>query len=117
MQVLTENLYFKSLDNNAGAIQQLLDTAADEEVKEVFLAYSFLSATGEEMSAEQLDDAIELWLRENFDCDTNFDVAGAADKAVELGLARLQEGQYRAVDGEEALAGLNALLEKLVFPA
>lgn len=42
LKTLTENLYFKSLNNNSGAIQQLLDTVADEEIKEVFLAYSFL---------------------------------------------------------------------------
>jgi Protein of unknown function (DUF3754) len=116
LKVLTENLYFKSLDNNSGAIQQLLDTAADEEVKEVFLVYSFLAAENRPVTAAQVDHNIEQWLQRQFACTTNFDVADAADKAVALGLAQLSGGQYTAVTIDQGLASVNAGLQQLVFP-
>ncbi|MFT5335105.1 MAG: hypothetical protein ACI9GB_003020 [Halioglobus sp.] len=115
LKVLTENLYFKSLDNNSGAIQQLLDTASDEEVKEVFLVYSFLS-TDTSISIAELDTRIEQWLSETFDCDVNFDVEGAARKAVSLGLASRQDMNYTAVMAQAALENLNANLHGLVYP-
>ncbi len=115
LKVLTENLYFKSLDNNSGAIQQLLDTAADEEVKEVFLVYSFLS-TDASISIADLDTRIEQWLAETFACDVNFDVEGAAQKAVKLGMAKKQNSNYIAVSAAEALENLNANLHILVYP-
>ncbi|MEH6589011.1 MAG: TMEM143 family protein [Halioglobus sp.] len=116
LKVLTENLYFKSLDNNSGAIQQLLDTAADEEVKEVFLVYSFLAAENQPVTAAQVDHKIEQWLQQQFACTTNFDVADAADKAVALGIAQFSGGQYTSVSFDEALARVNAGLQQLVFP-
>jgi len=115
LKVLTENLYFKSLDNNSGAIQQLLDTAADEEVKEAFLVYSFLS-TDCAISIDELDARIEKWLADTFACDVNFDVEGAARKVVELGLARKNEMNYTALRPESALENLNARLHTLVYP-
>lgn len=115
LKVLTENLYFKSLDNNSGAIQQLLDTAADEEVKEVFLVYSFLSSDLSTSIAE-LDVRIEQWLAETFGCDVNFDIEGAADKAVNLGLATKQGENYQALSAGLALDKLNANLNNLVHP-
>jgi hypothetical protein len=114
LQVLTENLYFKSLDNNSGAIQQLLDTAADEEVKEVFLVYCFLMSSPVPLTALQLDQQIEQWLTEMFSCHTNFDVGDAASKAVTLGLATEIEGGYQAL--LEAEDSLNKALKALVFP-
>ena len=114
LQVLTENLYFKSLDNNSGAIQQLLDTAADEEVKEVFLVYCFLMSSPVPLTALELDQQIEQWLTEMFSCHTNFDVGGAASKAVTLGLATDIEGGYQAL--LEAENSLNKALKTLVFP-
>lgn len=115
LKVLTENLYFKSLDNNSGAIQQLLDTAADEEVKEVFLVYSFLKVE-ETLTAEQLDEEIEAWLMQSFGYATNFDITDAAAKAVQVGVAQKYDLGYRAVEGTTALAALNGALHELVFP-
>lgn len=41
MKALADNLYFKSLDNNAGVFQHLIDAAEEEECKEAILAYYF----------------------------------------------------------------------------
>ena len=115
LKVLTENLYFKSLDNNSGAIQQLLDTAADEEVKEVFLVYSFLSVDSA-ISIAELDARIEQWLADTFQCNVNFDIEGALSKAIDLGMASKQNDHYQALSAETALENLNANLNNLVHP-
>jgi hypothetical protein len=41
MKALSDNLYFKNLDNNAGVFYHLIDTAEEEEFKEAVLAYFF----------------------------------------------------------------------------
>ena len=42
MKSLSDNLYFRNLDNDAGVFNHLLDAAEEEEVKEAVLAYHFL---------------------------------------------------------------------------
>ncbi len=46
MQSLTQNLYFKNLDNNAGVFHRLANDAEEEECKEAILAYYFLLFRG-----------------------------------------------------------------------
>ena len=46
MKSLSENLYFRNLDNDAGVFHHLLDAAEEEEVKEAVLAYHFLRTAG-----------------------------------------------------------------------
>jgi hypothetical protein len=41
-QALTENLYFKLLDNNGGVLHRVIDDAEESECKESLLAYYFL---------------------------------------------------------------------------
>ena len=42
MKSLSESLYFRNLDNDAGVFHHLLDAAEEAEVKEAVLAYHFL---------------------------------------------------------------------------
>lgn len=86
LQALTENLYFKNLDNNAGVFHRLLDDAEEEEVKEAMLAYWFLLTNDLPLSTEQIDRGVEGWLRERTCVEVDFDVADAAAKLVRLGL-------------------------------
>src|SRR6185437_9476938 len=55
MKSLSENLYFRNLDNDAGVFHHLLDAAEEEEVKEAVLAYHFLHTAGEPLTATELD--------------------------------------------------------------
>tara|TARA_B110001469_G_C9327329_1_gene174897 strand:- start:313 stop:468 length:156 start_codon:yes stop_codon:yes gene_type:complete len=50
MKTLTDNLYFKNLDNNTGVFHRLID-AAEEEGKEVILAYYFLLKANKALTA------------------------------------------------------------------
>jgi hypothetical protein len=61
MKALSENLYFKNFDNNAGVFHHLIDAAEEEEFKEAVLAYSFLLTEDRDLTIAELDGAIENW--------------------------------------------------------
>ena len=88
MQTLTENLYFKNLDKNAGVFHRLIDDAEEEECKEAMLAYYFLLSREGLNQTSLLDDSIENWFRESWGCELDFEVEDALAKLVELGLVR-----------------------------
>jgi len=86
LQSLTENLYFKNLDNNAGVFYRLVDDAEEEECKEAILAYFFLLSSPEPCTRDALDQRIEAWFLNKWDCRLDFEIGDALDKLVKLGL-------------------------------
>lgn len=100
MQTLTENLYFKNLDNNAGVFHRLIDETDEEECKEAFLAYYFLLVKQVITDADTLDDAIESWFRASWDCDVDFEVEDALNKLRNLGLVFEMPSLLTAVEIE-----------------
>ncbi|TGD72831.1 DUF3754 domain-containing protein [Mangrovimicrobium sediminis] len=95
-QALTENLYFKLLDNNTGALLRILDDAEDAECKESVLACYFLLAHGAPMTAPALDAAIEDWFAEQLQCRLDFEIDDALGKLQRLGLASCEGEHWRA---------------------
>lgn len=93
-QALTENLYFKLLDNNAGVIHRIVDDAEESECKESLLAYYFLLLAGAPLAADELDAQIEAWLAERWHCRLDFEIADALDKLKGLGLATEHDGKW-----------------------
>ena len=98
-QALTENLYFKLLDNNAGVLYRILDDAEESECKESMLAYYFLLAEGEPMTAVELDQAIEAWFAERWQCRLDFEINDALQKLQLLNLARADGDRWQAAIG------------------
>jgi hypothetical protein len=86
LQSLTENLYFKNLDNNAGVFHRLVDDAEEEECKEAILAYFFLLTADQAPSRQTLDEQIEEWFRTRWDCELDFETEDALNKLERLGL-------------------------------
>jgi len=101
MKTLADNLYFKNLDNDAGVFHNLLDSAEEEEHKEVVLAYWFLLTEGPASPAD-LDRAIEAWFAEQWECELDFEVDDALGKLRRLGLADTDGDRWRAVELKEA---------------
>lgn len=93
-QALTENLYFKLLDNNAGVLLRLLDEAEDSECKESLLAYYFLLVESDAISPQQLDANIESWFAETWQCRLDFEINDALQKLNLLGLATQADGKW-----------------------
>jgi hypothetical protein len=94
-QALTENLYFRLLDNNAGVIYRILDEAEDSELKESLLAYYFLLAHGEPMTAAELDGVIEAWFERRWQCRIDFEIGDALRKLAALELASDSDGLWQ----------------------
>lgn len=86
MQSLTQSLYFKNLDNNAGVFHRLIDDAEEEECKEAILAYYFLLASDKPLSEAALDSQIESWFESRWQVCLDFEVSDALRKLESLGL-------------------------------
>lgn len=75
---VTDTLFFKNLDCNAGVFHRLIDEAEEEECKEIILVYYFL-LTHNNLTKKELDDQIEKWMEEKFSIVIDFDI----DKALQ----------------------------------
>ncbi len=106
MQTLTQNLYFKNLDNNAGVFHRLVDDAEEEECKEAILAYYFL-LINEPLSKADLDSKIERWLTEKWQCTVDYEIDDALNKLRALGLVTETDERFIAVSIESGIHTLN----------
>lgn len=94
-QALTQNLYFKLLDNNAGVFYRLINDAEESECKETLLAYYFLLINPTPLTAGELDQVIEQWFEQNWHCRLDFDINDALKKLKALSLATEHNGLWR----------------------
>jgi hypothetical protein len=103
---LSETVYFHTIANNAGVIDGLVGAAEEQDVKEALLAYHTLLANGP-MSKDALDKAVELFLRETFAMDVDFEIGDAMAKLERLNLVTVEGDRYAAVSPAEALSRLD----------
>ncbi len=116
MQALTQNLYFKNLDNNAGVFHRLANDAEEEESKEAILAYYFLLASEKGLSKTKLDQAIESWFDTHWNCAINFEIDDALHKLLTLGLVEQNEGRFTAVSVENGIRLLDQRWDNYFVP-
>jgi hypothetical protein len=113
LKMLSENLYFRNIDNNEGVLTRLIDEAEEEEHKEALLGYHFLRKS-DGLSEDDLDRAVESWLEERFGVRVDFEVDDALGKLERLGLAtRGDDGLVRVVAVERALELLDKRWDEL----
>ncbi len=101
LKALTDNLYFKNLDNNAGVFNHLIDSAEEEECKEAILGYYFLATRGAATEAA-VDDAIEEWFDKKHGVQIDFEVDDALGKLADLGLGREENGTWQVLPLDQA---------------
>jgi uncharacterized protein DUF3754 len=107
MKMLSENLYFRNIDNDDGVLTRLVDEAEEEECKEAGLAYAFL-LRHPGLDARALDQRIEAWIAERFRVSVDFEVEDALAKLERLGLGRRHDdGHFEVVPLDEALTKLD----------
>jgi hypothetical protein len=111
---LTDNVYYRNINNNAGIFDYLIGAAEDQECKEAFLAYHFLYTAAAPSTADELDGRIEAWLRKTFGVDIDFAVNGALGKLEGLGLLRRQQQRLFVSPLDGALAQLQAVWDRLL---
>ena len=56
---LTDNIYFRNVNNNAGIFDYIIGAAEEQECKEAFLAYYFLRTAATPPTQDELDARIE----------------------------------------------------------
>jgi hypothetical protein len=111
---LTDNIYFRNVNNNAGIFDYIIGSAEDQECKETFLAYYFLRTASLPLTQAELDRRIEQWLDEAFGVETDFAVADALAKLERFSLLKREGERLHALAPEEALAQLCDVWSKLL---
>lgn len=102
IKALSENLYYRNLDNDAGVFFHLLDAAEEAEVKEAVLAYHFLRSADQPLSLHEIDERIEFWFADEFDSEFDFQIDDGVRKLREFSLVEdAGGGKLAAVDIDE----------------
>ena len=104
---LSDNVYYRNVNNNAGIFDYMIGAAEDQECKESFLAYHFLLTAKHGSTQPELDRQIEHWLKESFGLAVDFEVQDALDKLDRLGLLVRKDGNLTVASIEEALGILD----------
>jgi hypothetical protein len=112
---LTDNIYYRNVNNNAGVFDYLIGAAEEQECKEAFLAYHFLRTASAPPTADELAGCVGEWLRATFGIDVAFNVGDAAARLEGLGLLARQGGRLSVLPLDAALAGLHRAWEDF-FP-
>jgi hypothetical protein len=87
----------------------LIDAAEEEEFKEAVLAYYFLLTAKDSLTKNQLDDHIENWLAERWDCHIDFEIGDAVNKLQRLNLIRINGEILHGLPLSEAKQQLDAI--------
>ena len=109
LHVFSSSLYFRSISNNKAALTSLVDAAEEQELKESLLTYFMLFVLrNHDLTMEQLDKAVEGWLKEQFDWHVDFEVDDAVRKLEEKGLLFISQGPiYKVCDLPSAMRRLD----------
>jgi hypothetical protein len=113
MKALSDNLYFKNLDNNAGVFHTLTDAAEEEDFKEALLAYTFLLINDQPLNAAELDKSIEAWFEKKYQCPLDFEISDALDKLTRMQLVTFDGECYQAVPLSQAKQSLDKRWDSL----
>jgi hypothetical protein len=93
---ISDNVYFRNLNNNAGVFDYIIGSAEEQECKEAFLAYYFLATVAAPLTQAELERHVEQWLAATFRVEVEFKVAEALMKLERLKLLR-RTGEALAV--------------------
>lgn len=114
MKALSENLYFRNLDNDAGVFHHLLDAAEEAEVKEAVLAFHFIRTADQPPTAAELDRLIEEWFVKRWNARFDFEVEDGLRKLRELALvAEDPQGRLTAVTLPDARRRMDQIWDAL----
>ena len=80
----------------------MIDDAEEEECKEAILAYYFLLIEGGAVDQEALDQNVESWFKDRWECEIDFEVDDALGKLLRLGLVQEAAEGIEVVSIEEA---------------
>jgi hypothetical protein len=106
---LTDNIYFRNLNNNVGIFDYLVGEAEDQQWKEALLSYYVLLTEAAPLAREGLDARIEAMLKQACGAAVDFEIDDALDKLTRLDLVVAHDGLLSAPPLAEALKRLDAV--------
>jgi hypothetical protein len=109
MKALSDNLYFKNLDNNTGVFHHLIDAAEEEEFKEAILAYYFLLVEHRDLTITELDETVERWFESEHNCRINFEIEDAFKKLERWWIVNLDKNIIRRKNLNDAMQQLDTI--------
>jgi uncharacterized protein DUF3754 len=112
---LTDNIYYRNINNNSGVFDYLIGAAEEQECKEAFLAYHFLRTASAPPTAQELAHSVDDWLRSTFGVNVAFNVAEAAARLERLGLLTSRGGRLFVSPLDAALVELGRVWDDF-FP-
>jgi hypothetical protein len=104
---LTENIYFRNVNNNTGIFDYLIATAEDQETKEAALAYHFIRKAEVAPTATDVASRVETWLAKTFAVNVDFKIASAIETLNRFGLVRREGERLFVPPLEPAIAQLH----------
>lgn len=114
---MTKNLYYQSLDSNAGVVMRLLDEAEEQDSCECILGYYCLLkyAPHGGWSEKQTDDFVEIFFKRHFGLDLDFDFQDCLSKLKRFGVVVENGGLLTALKPAEALKELQTHWQQGLF--
>lgn len=103
---LTDNVYFRNLNNNAGIFDYIVGAAEEQEGKESFLTYCFLRRAPVPPTADEIEEQIEAWLCKTFGADIVFKVDSGLARLDRLGVLRREGERLSVVPLDQAIIQL-----------
>ena len=104
---ISDNVYFRNINNNAGALDYIIGSAEEQECKEAFLAYYFLATAENPLTQAELEGHVEDWLKDTFRFEVEFEVAEALAKLERLKLLRRDGDKLAVLPLDDALKVLD----------
>ncbi|MBT8112680.1 MAG: DUF3754 domain-containing protein, partial [Gammaproteobacteria bacterium] len=84
LKKVTDVLFFKSLDVCQGVLNAVVDSAEEEQSKEMLLVYYLLMQEGKALDIKVLNNKVNNWTKDQFSIDTNVNVASALEQLMNI---------------------------------
>jgi hypothetical protein len=117
MKTLSDNLYFRCLDNDVGVFHHLLGAAEDTQATTTLLAYHVLRMADGPLTMQALGSRIEEWIAQHVDAPVDLDLIDAVRELRRVSVVtELDDGRLRAIGLTEARQGLEQMWINLIQP-
>jgi hypothetical protein len=113
---VTDNVYFRNVNNNTGIFNYLVGEAEDQDWKEVLLAYVALWLAAVPLRREAVGGHVEELLQQTFGVRPSFAADAALAKLREFGLLTEADGAVAVVAPAEAIAQLERVWMRSLRP-
>jgi hypothetical protein len=115
LKALSDNLFFRCLDNDVGVFHHLLGAAEDTQATTTLLAYHVLRMAEGPLTMQALGQRIEEWVAGHFDAPVDLDLFDAVNELRRVSVVtELDDGRLRATGLTEARQGLEQMWINLV---